>query len=293
MGQAGIDPRTRSVQLGNLTFEVDTYDAEAHRETVIMLHGFPQDMKMWKPVASVLAAKGYAVHAINQRGYSPGAQPRAVSSYNLRHLASDIKAFVDAESTGPVHLVGHDWGGSVVWQFAATWPEELASVAVLSMPHPSALRRSGGLAQAVHSLYILPLLIPPAMRLLLNVRNSELARLWLKKMGMTENLADKSIALLRRPGVLEGSLRWYQALPIDIARFRDVEQISAPSLYVWGSRDAAVTRGAAEATLKYLSHGDFVETNDSHWLVDESPATIAGLLVTHFEKHPAKEGPGR
>jgi len=36
------------------------------------------------------------------------------------------------------HLVGHDWGAFVAWEFAAQHPDRLQSLSALSTPHPDA-----------------------------------------------------------------------------------------------------------------------------------------------------------
>ena len=40
------------------------------------------------------------------------------------------------------HLVGHDWGGSIAWALADRYPQRLASLSVLSRPHPNAFNRA-------------------------------------------------------------------------------------------------------------------------------------------------------
>ena len=40
------------------------------------------------------------------------------------------------------HLVGHDWGGSLAWDIADRYPERLASLTMLSRPHPGAFNRA-------------------------------------------------------------------------------------------------------------------------------------------------------
>ena len=40
------------------------------------------------------------------------------------------------------HLVGHDWGGSIAWSLADRFPQRLASLTVLSRPHPNAFNRA-------------------------------------------------------------------------------------------------------------------------------------------------------
>ena len=58
--------------------------------------------------------------------------------YHLRHLAADVAAIVAASGYPRAHIVGHDWGGSLAWDIAFRFPERLASLTMLSRPHPAA-----------------------------------------------------------------------------------------------------------------------------------------------------------
>lgn len=50
-------------------------------ETVVLLHGFPEDRHCWEAITPELTAAGYRVLAPDLRGYSPGARPVARSAY--------------------------------------------------------------------------------------------------------------------------------------------------------------------------------------------------------------------
>jgi len=80
-------------------------------EIVILLHGFPQTSKSWKPVAARLNDAGYRTLRFDQRGYAPTARPkRRRRPYRSSALVGDVAALIH-EVGSPVHLVGHDWGG--------------------------------------------------------------------------------------------------------------------------------------------------------------------------------------
>ena len=89
---------------------------------------------------------GYRAIAPSQRGYSPGARPdpREFSHYLIDRLMDDAMAIVAAAGYGEArfHLVGHDWGGSIAWGIADRHHERLASLTILSRPHPNAFNRA-------------------------------------------------------------------------------------------------------------------------------------------------------
>jgi len=113
---------------------------------VLLLHGFPESRHSWRAALPALATAGYRAVAPDQRGYSPGARPdpRDLANYAFDKLIADAIDIADvAGAQGKrFHLVGHDWGGQVSWGVADKHADRLASLAILSRPHPSSFRRA-------------------------------------------------------------------------------------------------------------------------------------------------------
>src|SRR6266436_7178625 len=113
---------------------------------VLMLHGVCVSRYFWHNQMPALAAAGYLAVAPNQRGYSVDARPdpEDFDNYRVDRLIDDALDIVT--TTGHAerrfHLVGHDWGGSLAWLIADRWPERLASLTMLSRPHPASFARS-------------------------------------------------------------------------------------------------------------------------------------------------------
>src|ERR1700727_3470422 len=129
----------------NLTFDALTAGAP-NAPLVLLLHGFAESMHCWRAQVEALAAAGYRAVAPSQRGYSAGARPDTgdPSNYHIDRLMDDAMAIVAASGHGErrFHLVGHDWGGSIAWALADRYPDRVASLTVLSRPHPNAFNRA-------------------------------------------------------------------------------------------------------------------------------------------------------
>jgi pimeloyl-ACP methyl ester carboxylesterase len=82
-----------------------------------------------------LAQAGYRGIAVAMRGYEPSSVP-ADGDYGAMALAEDVFAWMDALKIERAHLVGHDWGASVVCAAAGLNPARVASLSMLSVPHP-------------------------------------------------------------------------------------------------------------------------------------------------------------
>src|SRR5689334_7499527 len=129
----------------DLTFDV-LAAGEPGAPLVLLLHGFAESMNCWRAQVAALADMGYRAVAPSQRGYSKDARPdpRDASHYHIDRLMDDAMAIVDASGYGAArfHLAGHDWGGSIAWALADRFPERVASLTILSRPHPNAFNRA-------------------------------------------------------------------------------------------------------------------------------------------------------
>jgi pimeloyl-ACP methyl ester carboxylesterase len=94
---------------------------------VILLHGFPYDVRAYDEVAERLAAAGRRVVVPYLRGYGP---TRFLSADTPRSgqqavLAQDLLSLMDALAIPSATLAGYDWGGRAACIVAALWPERV------------------------------------------------------------------------------------------------------------------------------------------------------------------------
>lgn len=275
-----------------LTFDV-TDRGPADGPVVVLLHGFPQDRTAWDEVTPLLNAAGLRTLAPDQRGYSPHAIPDGRSSYTLEKLLGDTLALIDASGAQRVHLVGHDWGGAVAWAMAGRHPDRLESLTVCSTPHPKAMAwafRHGD--QARKSLYMLGFQVPWLAERLTHKRLLGIYR----ALGMPKERAAAYVARFPTPQSLTGPLGWYRAMPASKSMRQSMlpgkkktssstaprpdRRIAVPTTFVWGARDAALGRAAAEKTADYVSADyRFVQVDENHWVPELQPQTVADAVL--------------
>ena len=85
------------------------------RGTALLLPGFTGSKEDFIALLEPLALAGFQVVAVDQRGQFETGGPDDEAAYSLEALALDLRAVtaaVDAE--GPLHLLGHSFGGYVV-----------------------------------------------------------------------------------------------------------------------------------------------------------------------------------
>jgi pimeloyl-ACP methyl ester carboxylesterase len=283
--------RLTRLERGPVSFDISD-SGPIDGPVVVLLHGFPGSRRTWDAVSPLLEAAGARVVSLDQRGYSPGARPRRRRSYRAADVTADALALLDAIGAGRVHLVGHDWGGFVAWRLAALAPERLSGVTVLSTPHPRALVRSlFSSGQGARSLYMAVFQLPVVPETLLLPR---LARLLIAS-GLPTAVAAEYERFLSAPGALRGALNWYRGmwLPDRRSRRASRQPVGTAVTYVWGNRDQALGRRAAELTRRYVGgRYRFVELDEGHWLPELAAESVAREVVTDLRRHPPYGGTG-
>jgi pimeloyl-ACP methyl ester carboxylesterase len=272
--------QTETWNVGELRFTVDTAGPDTG-SAVLMLHGFPQTRHLWRHQLPALAAAGFHVIAPDQRGYSQGARPSEVEAYKTDCLTRDALNLMDAFGAPRFHLVGHDWGGQLAWLIAAGHPERVASLTVLSRPHPAAFTRAmtEDSEQANRSRHHRGFREADAVARLRQDNFASL-RKGLEREGIPAADIDVYLQTLAEDGALESAINWYRANTIASA----IAPVSMPALYIWGTADASVGRHAAELTAEFVEGPyRFVELEGGgHFIVDQFPDRIAQLLLEHL-----------
>jgi pimeloyl-ACP methyl ester carboxylesterase len=83
------------------------------RATVLLVPGFTGSKEDFRFVLVPLREAGFRVVAVDQRGQHDSPGPDDHAAYTVHALASDLLALVAALGDGPVHVVGHSFGGLV------------------------------------------------------------------------------------------------------------------------------------------------------------------------------------
>jgi pimeloyl-ACP methyl ester carboxylesterase len=265
---------------GKLVFDVsDTGPLDG--PVVLLLHGFPSNRGGWSAVSAELNAAGVRTVAPDQRGYSPGAAPPKRRDYRAHLIIDDAIALIGRVGRGPVHVVGHDWGGFVAWGLLAGAPELLTGATVLSTPHPKAMLRSVfSSAQLARSAYIGFFQLPAIPERVILPRLPEL----LRASGLPAPVADDYAAFMARPGTLRAALNWYRGMWLPAPRGAAAATSARPTTYVWGNRDQALGRRAAQLTERFAGpRYRFVELDADHWLPETRADVVARQVIADLD----------
>ena len=102
----------------------------AEGAAVLLLHGFPYDVRAYDEVIPLLVSAGCRVIAPYLRGFGA---TRFLSESTPRSgqqavLAHDLLAFMDALAIPRAVLAGYDWGGRAACIVAALWPQRVVGL---------------------------------------------------------------------------------------------------------------------------------------------------------------------
>ena len=127
---------------------------------IILLHGFPYDVRAWDGVVPPLADAGYRVLVPYLRGYGPTQfrDPTVPPMAEQAAIAQDVVDFADALGLEQFALAGFDWGNRAACIAAILRPERVRvqvacggysvqrTPSVRRRPHHRSSRRGSGIS---------------------------------------------------------------------------------------------------------------------------------------------------
>lgn len=242
---------------------------------VLLLHGFGSSLQTWDAWAPVLA-RDHRVIAIDLPG-SGLSPPDPSGDYRDTRTVALLNALLDTLKVQRTSLVGNSIGGRMAWRFAAAHPDRVDKLVLVS---PDGFASPGfdyGKAPEVPSVmkamrYVMPMML---------VRQS-LAPAYADPAALTDDRLVRYDDLLRAPGGRDALLaRMAQTVLVDPAPL--LRQIRAPTLLVWGNRDALIPIANAADYLRWLPNARLVTLDGAgHLPQEEDPerslAAVAAFL---------------
>src|SRR5437016_4279363 len=110
----GVAVRTANIDGLNLR-----YLAAGHGPTIVLLHGYAETSRMWKPLVPRLA-EHFSVIAPDLPGIGGSDVPK--DGLDMKRAATRIHALVKGLGVQKAQVVGHDIGLMVAYAYAAQFP---------------------------------------------------------------------------------------------------------------------------------------------------------------------------
>lgn len=258
-------------------------------ELIIFLHGFPEFWYAWRYQIDHFVQAGYLVVVPDQRGYNLSEKPKGIAAYHLDLLAKDVMGLIDFYQREKAFIVGHDWGGVAAWWLAITSPERVQKLAVLNVPHPKVMRKNLATnpSQRRRSRYVFLFQLPWLPERRMRKDNWDYCVRALQRTSRSGTFSDDDIELYReawsQTGAVTGMLNWYRAGLRNRPKRPLEQQVTVPTLLIWGAKDRFLGREMAQESIDWCDYGrlEFIE-DATHWIQHEEAGKVNGLIEEFF-----------
>lgn len=126
--KAGLAPQ--SIRINEQTYFFLQRQNPTATETVILLHGFSADKGNWLRFVQALPSQ-YNVIALDLLGH--GEHPIDLKrDYHIEDQVAYLHNFIAHSFNQPLHFVGNSMGGAIASLYAANYPEQVASLMLIS-----------------------------------------------------------------------------------------------------------------------------------------------------------------
>lgn len=196
---------------------------------VLMLHGFGSSLHTWEPWAKDLF-KDMRVIRIDLPG-SGLSSPDPAGDYSDTHTIQLILVLLDQLKVAKASVIGHSMGGRIAWTLAATHPERVNKLVLISP--------DGFASQGFE--YGKPPELPATIQLMQYTLPKWLLRMnlapaYANANTMTDERSTRYHDLMRSPGSRKALIaRMQQTILVDPVPL--LKRITAPTLLLWGKED--------------------------------------------------------
>jgi len=256
------------------------YLTAGHGPTVILLHGYTQTSRMWRPIIPLLAGK-FTVIAPDLPGIGDSGIPK--DGLDMKDAAIRIHALAKSLQIERARVVGHDIGLMVAYAYAAMYPSEVEKLVVMDAFLPG--------VEGWEPYYNNPDLWhfrfhgPTPEALVAGREKIYFAYFWndlAADKTRSVPLADRQayVAAYSRPGRMRAAWAYFAAWPQTAHDFAELAKtkLTMPVLSIAGEKASAATLNA-QMKLVATDVTVVVLEGTGHWLMEERPKETMEALM--------------
>lgn len=254
-------------------------------EPVILLHGYAQTSRMWRPLIIELS-KTRSVIAPDLRGFGQSSKPN--SGYEKKTMAQDVHALATSLGYQRATIVGHDIGLMVAYAYAAQYPSEVDRIALMDAFLPGV--GDWKTVWLLRDLWHFHFYGETPLKLVKGRERIYFEHFWNDfaadpKHSIPEVDRRFYAVAYAQPGAMRAGFEVFRAFEQDAKDFAQFAQtkLSMPMLVLTGEK----------ASGNFLiEQGRLVDTNvqgvvikgSGHWLMEEAPRQVIPQLVEFINK---------
>ncbi len=237
-------------------------------QTILLIHGFPLDSRMWTPQRSALEAVGYRVLTPDLPGFGRR-KPWPMENCSMESFADDIYRLLLADAGGRAAVGGFSMGGYVLLALLRRHPDVVTAIMLMdthaAADTPPARENRHEMIRAVQERGVQPVGAAMVPRLLSSAAPVELRRDISAIIG-----AQSSVGIINAQAAMAR-----RGDHTDLLR-----QLRVPALVVVGQEDVITPPATARAMCDKIPAGRLVEIPGAGHLANlEAPAAVNNALV--------------
>lgn len=258
------------------------YLTAGHGPAVILLHGYTQTSRMWRPLIPKLTDK-FAVVAPDLPGIGDSQIPRNEGGLDMKTAAIRIHTLAKSLGISKARVVGHDIGLMVAYAYAAQFPSEVEKLVVMDAFLPGV--PGWELAYDSPNFWHFRFHGPTPEALVEGREKMYFAYFWNDlaadgKRSLSEVDRESYVAAYSRPGRMRAGWAYFASWPDTAKDFAQMAQtqLTMPVLSIAGEKASAAILGPQMK--RVAANVKIIELKGSgHWLMEERPQETMSALV--------------
>ena len=261
---------------------------------IVFLHGFPDSHELWLPHMASLSDQ-YHVISFDMRGTGKSTAPAKARGYRIPRLLDDIDQVITLTRgpQGTAHLVGHDWGSMIGWNFVSdpAYSRRARSWTSMAGPHPgvarqwaldnlslSATQRNEAVEQILHAWYMLALNIPGTGRTAFSLAATPIYKVALPLGGVPRDHSYLRKSRRKIATLMKHSFRLYEQNILTPPEPPARDSIRVPTQLVILEDDIFLRPAVCEAMTPYCRNILRVRLQANHWAPVTHPELITATI---------------
>jgi pimeloyl-ACP methyl ester carboxylesterase len=256
------------------------YLSAGHGPALILLHGYAETSRMWRPIIPVLAER-FTVIAPDLPGIGDSAIP--TGGLDMKAAATRIHDLARALGVQKAEVVGHDIGLMVAYAYAAQYPSEVTKLVLMDAFLPGVagweaiFDNPGFWHFRFHG--------PTPEALVKGRERTYFEHYWNdfaadKNHSLPEADRKAYTAAYSGPGRMKAGWAYFASFPQAAKDFAQLSQtgLTMPILSIGGEKSLGKELGE-QAKLVGTDVTVIVLKNAGHWILEEQPAATTAALV--------------
>ena len=280
VGQTNTRPNSIESKFATVDGIKVHYLCAGHGPAVILLHGYTQTSRMWRPLIPKLTER-FTLIAPDLPGIGESEIPK--NGLDMKTAAVRMHALAKSLGITKARVVGHDIGLMVAYAYAAQFPAEVEKLVVMDAFLPGVL--GWELAYDSPDFWHFRFHGPTPEALVLGREKTYFAYFWNdlaadKNHSLSEPDRASYVAAYSRPGRMRAGWAYFTSWPDTAKDFAQMaqNQLTMPVLSIAGEKASAVILGPQMK--RVATDVKVIELKGAgHWLMEERPKQTMDALV--------------